>query len=305
LSNAPQRYASPLRYPGGKAQMVNFIKILILENDLVGVEYCEPYAGGASVALSLLFEDYVSAIHVNDLNQAVHDFWYSILNATDAFCELIERTPLDITEWRRQREIVRSTYADPLSRGFAAFYLNRTNRSGIISGGVIGGLNQAGPWKIDARFPRSELVRRVRKVARFRTRITLTCRDTLELLCDDIDSPPSCRRFYFLDPPYYSKGERLYDNFYGHDDHQRIHDAVVAIKNPWIVSYDAASEIIGMYQTFDPTLYTLSYSANSRGRGSEVMFASRDLVIPDGSPAEVSPRQVNSVRLRSLILPMA
>jgi DNA adenine methylase len=284
--------------------MVNFIKVLILENDLVGTEYCEPYAGGASVALSLLFEDYVSAIHINDLNQAVYAFWHSILNETDAFCDLVERTPLDIDEWRRQRDLARSGSANTLERGFAAFYLNRTNRSGVISGGVIGGLDQSGPWKIDARYPREELIRRVRKVGRFRSRIKLTCRDSLELLTNIADLQPTLQRLYFLDPPYYARGERLYDNFYNHDDHQLIHDAVIALRDPWIVSYDAAPEIIQIYKACDPMRYSLAYSANVRGRGSEVMFTSPGLIIPSTSPTEVSPQQVNNARLSTLVAPL-
>jgi DNA adenine methylase len=285
--------------------MVNFLKILLIQNDLIGTEYCEPYAGGASVALSLLFEDYVSTIHINDLNQAVYDFWYSALNSTDAFCDLIERSPLNVDEWRRQRSVARSESSDTLERGFAAFYLNRTNRSGIISGGVIGGIDQSGNWKIDARFPREELIRRVRKVGRFRSRIKVTCRDTLELLIESASIRSPSERLYFLDPPYYAKGERLYDNFYAHHDHQLIRDAVMELRDPWIVSYDAAPEIVEIYDGCNPVHYSLPYSANVRGRGSEVMFASADLVIPTALPMEVSPEQVNEARLSELATPFA
>ena len=239
MSNGSQRYSSPLRYPGGKAQMVNFLKVLLLENDLIGGEYVEPYAGGASVALSLLFEDYVSTVHINDLNPGIYDFWSSVLYQTEALCTLVEQTHLSITEWRRQRDTAASDDATSLARGFATFYLNRTNRSGIISGGIIGGLDQMGPWKMDARFPREELVRRIKKIARFRSRITVTRRDTLEFLLS-VPASPDGRRFYFLDPPYYARGERLYDNFYNHDDHQKIRDAI------------AGTKILGLYPTMQP-----------------------------------------------------
>jgi DNA adenine methylase len=303
VSNGSQRYSSPLRYPGGKAQVANFVKVLLLENDLVGSEYVEPYAGGASVALSLLFEDYVSTIHINDLNPGIHDFWKSVLDHTDDLCQLVTETPLTITEWRRQRDTAASDDASTLARGFATFFLNRTNRSGIISGGVIGGLDQMGLWKIDARFPREELVRRIKKIARFRSRITLTRRDTLDLLLSSTPLPER-RRFYFLDPPYYAKGERLYDNFYNHDDHQKIRDAVTDLTDPWIVSYDAAPGIIDMYGEFKSFRYSLSYSANSRARGSEVMFSSSSLALPRESPSDISPKHVEEARISTLMQPL-
>lgn len=301
MSNPAQRYVSPLRYPGGKAQVVKFIKLLILKNDLIGSTYVEPYAGGASVALSLLFEDYVSSVHINDLNLGVYDFWQSVLCYPDIFCRMIEEAALTIEEWRRQRNIAIHPSSTAVERGFATFYLNRTNRSGIISGGVIGGVNQEGPWKLNARFPRAELVRRIRKIARFRSRITLTRCDALALL----QSVPSGRRFYFLDPPYYARGERLYDNFYNHDDHQKICDAMANLKDPWVVSYDAAPEIMHMYSQYRSLRYSLSYSANSRGRGSEIMFSAPGLVMPEMAPSEVSAQKVDNARLHSMMIPLA
>lgn len=294
MRESSHRYLSPLRYPGGKAKVANFLKILLLENGLTGADYVEPYAGGASVALSLLFEDYVSTVQVNDLNTGVHAFWQAALHETDAFCGLIEKAPLTVEEWRRQRVLAFGDTVSPLERGFATFYLNRTNRSGIISGGVIGGLDQTGPWKIDARFPRDELVRRVRKAARFRTRITVTQRDTLALLTETTGEHG--RRFYFLDPPYYAKGERLYDNFYDHDDHVAIRQAVGMLQQPWAVSYDAAPEIMRMYAAYPSLRYSLSYSASTRHLGAEVMFLAPQLAVPEESPAGVSPGRVDNSR---------
>ena len=296
--NSIHRYVSPLRYPGGKARVTNFLKLLILENDLVGVRYVEPYAGGASVALTLLFEDYVSTITINDLNPGVHAFWRSVLTDTDEFCRLVTKTPLTVREWRRQRETAFNPDAGGLERGFATFFLNRTNRSGIIGGGsVIGGLNQSGPWKIDARFPRDELVRRVRKIARFRSRITLLCADTLDLLRSSQDDGSS---FYFLDPPYYVKGERLYDNFYNHKDHVKIRDAVMMLKSPWVVSYDDAPPILHMYRDSHSLRYSASYSAHTRQSGSEVMFFHSGLIPSDDSPISVPEARVDKARLAAV-----
>jgi len=145
----PGRYYSPLRYPGGKAKVANYVKLVMLQNDLVDVEYVEPYAGGASVALALLFEDYASYVHINDINRGVHAFWDAVLNDADDLCERVMQTALTVEEWLHQREVYRNPESDGLDLGFATFFLNRTNRSGIIAnGGVIGGPDPTGPWGI-------------------------------------------------------------------------------------------------------------------------------------------------------------
>ena len=215
-----QVYPSPLRYPGGKGKLANYLKVIFLENGLVGREYVEPYVGGASVALSLLFEEYASHIHINDLNPCLSAFWRAVLYDTDKLCSRIERVKVTIKEWERQRTVLGHKMADDIDLGFATLFLNRTSRSGIIGAGVIGGKDQTGKWKIDARFNREDLVRRVRKIARHRSRITVTnmdAADYLESTLTQLDNP-----FVYLDPPYYVKGGELYQHSYTPSDHAAI-----------------------------------------------------------------------------------
>lgn len=290
------RYHSPLRYPGGKGKVANYFKILLMENDLLGVDYVEPYAGGASVALGLLYEDFVEHIHINDLNAGVHAFWAAALEHTAELCDRIRRTDVTMAEWHRQREVHRAgSDADPLDLAFAVFFLNRTNRSGIIAGGVIGGQEQTGNWKLDARFNKDDLMARIRKVGRHRDRITLTNLDAAALLqrwaTRDDDA------FLYLDPPYFVKGEGLYDNFYAPEDHEAVASAVLALPHPWVVSYDAAPEISAMYSDARVRRYQLSYSAHERQAGSEVMFYSHGLHIPESRPAGISMQLVDAARL--------
>lgn len=295
LSLIPGLHPSPLRYPGGKGKVANYIKLLLLENDLVGCDYVEPYAGGASVALSLLFEDYVDTIHINDLNPGVYAFWKAVLDETEVLCARIERTPVTMTEWHVQREIAAAVDVESFDLAFATFFLNRTNRSGIIKGGVIGGQNQTGPWKLDARFNKSDLGQRIRKIGRHRGRIYLTNVDATVFLrpWTGGDQPTS---FLYLDPPYFVKGRGLYDNFYGPDDHTAVADIVRELRHPWMVSYDAAPEITSLYSRFEAIRYSLTYSANTRGLGSEVMFFSTGLERPHQTPSRVRPDEVLKLR---------
>jgi DNA adenine methylase len=287
LRPSHQLFPSPLRYPGGKGKLADYIKLVMIRNDLVGAEYIEPYAGGAAVALSLLFEEYASHIHINDLNRSIYAFWKVVLDEPEDLCRKIEKAKFSIREWDRQRAIQRATDPDPLELAFSTLYMNRTNRSGIISGGVIGGRQQDGKWKIDARFRSSDLIARIEKIARFRSRITLTGIDTKEYLGTELGYIDNA--FVYLDPPYYTKGRRLYENFYEHADHESIAHAVQALGCPWVVSYDSQVAIEQMYKDREHLCYGLNYTARHRMVGSEVMYFSDSLSIPES----ILPTEVN------------
>lgn len=293
---ADPRYPSPLRYPGGKGRIANFVKLVFLENDLIGTEYVEPYAGGASVALSLLYEDYASHVHINDIDRSVYSFWYAVLHYTDELCGRIRDTKPTVAEWHRQRTLQKAGDIDIIDLAFSTFMLNRVNRSGILNGGIIGGYDQRGPWKIDARYNTGDLIPRIEKVARFRTRITLTNADAVEMLAawtDDSQDPA----LVYLDPPYYVKGTDLYENHYDHDDHVAVGEIVGRLTHPWIVSYDHTPEIQAIYKKRRSVSYGLNYSAQSRYEGSEMMFFSPGLVLPEApSPANIPSDVVHAVQ---------
>jgi DNA adenine methylase len=292
------RYSSPLRYPGGKGKVANFLKLVMLDNGLVESEYVEPYAGGASVALALLFEDYASHIHINDVNPGVHAFWQACLEQPAELCQRIKETPVTVETWLAQRDAHRNPSTTGIDLAFATFFLNRTNRSGIISGGVIGGLDQTGPWKIDARYNMEALTARIQKVARFASRITLTNLDAAVLL--EEWAGRSERAFLYLDPPYYEKGGDLYEHFYNHEDHVQIAELVTALPHPWLVSYDGVPEIVEIYQGATAKSYGLYYSAHARVTGSEIMYSSPGLVMPDEAPAGVTSKQVHAAQQQML-----
>lgn len=273
------RYYTPLRYPGGKGNIGVFMQELVLQNRLSGGIYVEPYAGGAAVALKLVMTGYVAESWLNDIDPAIHAFWDATLNHTDALVERIRKTPLTLDEWHRQREIYfASNKKDPVGLGFATLFLNRTNRSGILGGGVIGGLDQKGKWLIDARFNRDALEERVRRIETYRHRIKLDSLDAASYL-KQLDLPE--RALVYLDPPYFRKGKRLYRNHYQFDDHKEIAKTVTrSLRSRWVVSYDDVPEIIGLYKNHRQLRYAVGYSAQTKGQGGEVMFFSRRLTPP-------------------------
>lgn len=274
------QYNTPLRYPGGKARLSQYVIDVMRMNGLVGGHYVEPYAGGAAIALSLLYLECASHVHLNDLNRSVHAFWRAILDENDEFCARISDTPVTLDERLRQKAIQRDPQATVLELGFSTFFLNRSNRSGIISGGVIGGNEQLGEWKVDARFNKDDLIKRVRKVGSYKSRISLHNLDAVELLKQVVPTLPD-RTLVYLDPPYFSKGQKLYQNHYRPDDHNAIASLVGQIRQKWLVSYDNVPQIVDLYRAYEQEAFGLSWSARTRYDGSEVMIFGPDLQRPD------------------------
>ncbi len=277
-------FYSPLRYPGGKGKLAEFVKLVFERNELRDAYYVEPYAGGASVALSLLFCDYASKIIINDFDKSIYAFWYSVLNKTDELCKLILDTNININVWLQQREIQKyKDESELLILGFSTFYLNRTNRSGIISAGVIGGYNQNGDYKIDARFNKKDLISRIQNIGKQKNRILLYNLDAIELIGQISSNLPEKTLIYF-DPPYYLKGKQLYVNHYKHEDHLLVSKMINGIsKHKWIVSYDNEKEIKDLYKENKKFIYSLNYSAGKIGTGKEVIIYHNDLIIPRAS----------------------
>lgn len=281
---------SPLRYPGGKGKLANFIAEIVRSNDLADGTYIEPYAGGAAVAWELLLTGVVRKVVINDLNKPIYEFWRSVLDRTDELISLIEDTPVTMESWEREKSIFMNRSSDGLELGFATFFLNRTNRSGILNGGAIGGRAQTGNWKIDARFNKPELCERIRAISSMRRRISLHNMDAVALLNAHGNSWGS-KALVYLDPPYYEKGRDLYYNFYEHGDHAEVAYATHKLQGTrWIVSYDDAGPILDLYRDSPLLKYSIGYSARERGRGTEAMFFSPGLKVPPvhGSMIEIS-----------------
>ncbi len=257
--------------------MYNTVLDILKKNQLQGCHYVEPFAGGAGIAIRLLFDGFVSKITINDFDYAIYAFWYSIVNKTDAFISLIEKTPITVEEWYRQKNIY-SNYSkhSRLELGFATFFLNRTNRSGILKAGPIGGYLQNGNYKIDCRFNKLRLITLIRRIAEKKSQINVCNLDARELIANFKDK----HSFFFIDPPYFKKGEKLYANFFEPEDHS---DLARIIENnlyhiPWIVTYDYCQEIKEIYANRISHILSLNYSLQEKTKANEFMFYNRLII---------------------------
>ncbi len=270
---------TPLRYPGGKTQLSPFVCDLLRENSLQQCVYSEPFAGGAGIACRLLLDGAISEAWINDIDPAIYAFWFSVLNLTDELCELVQKSPVNISEWYKQKKIYAEERNSVLDLGFATLFLNRTNRSGILKGGVIGGVNQTGKYLIDCRFGRDELIRKIRRIALYKEQIHLTCIDAREYVSSELRKLPR-HSLVNIDPPYYRAGPDLYTNAYVHLDHVLLAKEVRRMSHNWMMTYDDVPEVSAMYAGFRQFRKTLTYYAQVKRTAAELLILSDSLVAP-------------------------
>lgn len=275
-------YYSPLRYPGGKNKLSAFIAKICVDNNING-HYVEPYSGGASVALFLLLEGFVERITINDRDRSIYAFWHSVLNKTNEFCDMIENAELSIEEWKKQREIQnRKKSVDLLTLGFSTFYLNRTNRSGIINAGVIGGINQSGDYLMDCRFNKIDLIERIKKIANKKKNIRLYKKDAIKLIEKIQNESQNNNVVFYFDPPYYLKASSLYMNHYEDKNHKMVSEKIKAIENiRWIVSYDNVPQIRELYSECKKKEFEFKHTAYEIRDGKEILFFSNNIKRPE------------------------
>ena len=276
-------YYSPLRYPGGKKRLYPFAVSLLETNGLHPTHYVEPFAGGSSLALALLFGGHVDTIHINDLSRPIYAFWHSVLNDTERLCRKVELVSVTMTEWYTQRRIYETEDAELDALGFATFFLNRTNRSGILNGGVIGGKAQSGDWKLGERFNKNDLISRIRRIAERRGEIAIYNQEGIEFIEAEVKVLTG-DTFVMCDPPYIQRGQDLYLNKYTPDDHRRLESAVTSLDQPWFVTYDYEGAVEhGLYSEYTRVAFGLAYTTQARLMGREALFLSEGLRLPSAS----------------------
>lgn len=263
---------SPLRYPGGKAKLAGFLRDIFVRAPNLK-NYVEPYAGGAGAGVALLLSETIRQLHINDFDPAVYSFWTLVKNEPEVLTRFIELVTLDVDEWRRQRAVYQSQRRPSRELGLAFFYLNRTNRSGILNAGVIGGLDQTGKYKLNARFNRKTLVERVEAIRHFSDRIIVTNQDGRDII-DEYKEDLST--LLYIDPPYVEAGSKLYLNAFDGYDHVSLAQTIHNHDNGyWIVTYDDVQLIRDLYKDDLQATLSITYSAHRKMKADEILIASK------------------------------
>ncbi|CCP16111.1 DNA adenine methylase [Stenotrophomonas maltophilia RA8] len=270
---------SPLRYPGGKTQLAPLVIDIARANNLYGGVYAEPFAGGAGIAWRLLLNGDMTEVWLNDIDPVIYAFWKTVVDSPDDLCNRIEKTEITMEQWHKQKAILQNNSAGLTELAFATLFLNRTNRSGILKGGVIGGKNQEGDYKLDCRFNKSDLIHKIQRIHLYREVIQVTRLDAEKCLQKWEKSLPK-RGLINIDPPYYAQGRDLYLSFYNPEDHARLAKLVRSMKSSWMLTYDDVPQIESLYAGIPTYRKALTYYAQVKRRASELLVLSPTLKCP-------------------------
>jgi DNA adenine methylase len=236
--------------------------------------YVEPFAGGAGAALRLLYEEQVDRIVLNDLNPGIAAFWRAVFYHTAELVERVHTCELSIDAWHGYRQQYRSGEGLDVELGFATLYLNRTNRSGILEAGPIGGLQQAGRWKLDVRFNRQDLATRIKLLGAYRDRVEVHQQDALELLAA-LDTRDA---LLYVDPPYLLQGDELYMNTLDWTDHQRLGELLRRKHRRWMLTYDVDPRVPDvLYKRLRCAQFSIKHTAALQQLGTEYAVFSDSL----------------------------
>lgn len=274
--------ATPLRYPGGKSVLTSFFRELFHMNHMERVVYAEPYAGGVGAGINLLLLNEIERLVINDANIGIYSFWRAVVEESDRLIAAIQSTPVNLEVWRRQKAIINESATPSFELGFATLFLSRTNRSGILNAGPIGGGTQESQdraiYKMDCRFNKERIIAQIQAIAAHRDQIRVHNEDAMDFLRGLRDD----NLFVYLDPPYYEQGKALYLSYYKPEDHQKLAEYLCG-EAPfrWVLSYDNVPQIREMYAGQDCYKFELNYSAADKKKGSEFITHSEGIIFPE------------------------
>lgn len=276
--------------------MASFVSAVCRVHEIDG-HYVEPYAGGAAIGLQLLLTGRMKEITINDLDRSVYAFWKAIMMDPDGFCSRIRDTRISANSWNAAHEVQKNKkYENIMDLGFSTFFLNRTNYSGILNAGMMGGMSQTSPYGIDCRFDKKTLIKRIRKIVEWKRKIHVSNKDAMDLV-SDLSEKQGKNTLYYFDPPYYSKGAYLYMNHYKSRHHEDVARAIQKIRRAkWIVSYDNARKITKLYSGYRYKKYSLRHTARSSRLGGEVLFFSKNLSRINEATVEIPRRGAGRLR---------
>lgn len=284
------QWRSPLRYPGGKIKLALLIRE-ILQNHPRIQNYVEPFAGGGGIAVSLLLNKEVQHITLNDFDPAIYSFWVSITEYNSEFLERLDHVSVNIDEWSRQKRIFSDLDAkspsspdETLDLGFATFFLNRTNFSGILRGATpVGGMQQTGKWKIGYEFNKERLRPLISKIGEFADCITVSNLNMVHnfpsSLYQSVEYSPE-ETLLFIDPPYVRQGKRLYLPIDSMSGHQKISEHIRQLPPncQWLLTYDNIPKLISFYSFCkNKYLYSLRYKVKAHRVATEFIASSDGL----------------------------
>jgi DNA adenine methylase len=270
---------SPLRYPGSKQALVDYVIRFLDANDFRGREWVEPCAGGASVALSLLSRGAVCRATIVEKDPLVYAFWKCLKTQPALLCHLVHGLNITLETWN-QFQKYRS--ADALKKyplielALAGLFFNRANYSGIIGANPIGGMSQSSDYKIDCRFTKSTVIDRMIAASLVMDKMTVVRGDVVSYLRRNSERLIQDNSVVYVDPPYVLQGKKLYRHHFKTRDHMRLAEFLNAAPFPWLVSYDNVPFVVELFRGQKVRPIWLKYTVRRARRADELLITNQD-----------------------------
>jgi len=266
-----------LRYPGGKARIYGSVRNIIISNGLTNKTYVEPFSGGFGLGLKLMLNGDIKKFIINDYDRHIYSFWKSVFSHTKKLIKKINETEITIEQWHIQKDIYNKPKGHSvLDIGFSTLFLNRTNFSGILMSGPIGGYEQRGKYKMDCRFNKERIIELIRKIAAHKKNVKVYRKDAARLI--QMLRVREQEIFYNFDPPYVNKGEELYLNAFEEQDHRDLQNEIDNVQTEWIMTYDNVELIKGLYRNYKQIEFSLSYTVSSKRIEKELLISNLEKI---------------------------
>ncbi len=237
---ASVKQLSPFRYPGGKTWFVPYLKRWLSSRQARPLEFIEPFAGGASVGVTVLYENLADHVTLVELDEQVVSVWKTIFQGNaNALAERIVTFDLRL-------ENVLETLAAPFitleDQAFQTIIRNRVNRGGILASGagmIKEGENGKG---LRSRWYPETLKKRILQLASLRDQITVIHGDGIAEL---ERRPDDAGVVAFIDPPYSAGGKKAGNRLYNHFElnHEHLFRIVERLRGDFVMTYDNAPEV--------------------------------------------------------------
>jgi DNA adenine methylase len=238
VASVPQR--SPFRYPGGKTWLVPYLRRWLASLPAHPAEFVEPFAGGASIGLTVAFEELAAHVTLIELDEQVAAVWQAILGEHGTWlAHRIANFQLTATNVERALSApARSIH----EKAFQTILKNRVNRSGILAPGAGKIKNGEGGKGLNSRWYPATLQKRILDIVAIRERLTFEQADGLTVLRQ---MAQHAEAVFFIDPPYTAGGKRAGSRLYLHSelDHQTLFDVASQLKGDVLMTYDDAQEV--------------------------------------------------------------
>jgi DNA adenine methylase len=288
---------NPLRYPGSKSRFYKQFRDFFCQLNLSGRRIVEPYAGSASISLSLLADGLVTSAQLIERDPLIFSFWKSVFLHTEELVDAIKEIPVNMESWADIRKNLHVTEPDEsrtVELGLAGLFLNRTNFSGVLHAGPIGGASQSSSYAVDCRFNKDEIISRIEIISKYREKVDVCFGDAVDFLKKNRDDPKK-EAIYYIDPPYFKEGKKLYRHYYDTAEHTALARTLAESHFDWILSYDAHHVIEHLYADFSRIDKVFRYSSKTPKKGLEFLITNMNVDVkhqtgmaPSKAKSEVS-----------------